>query len=54
MGRPKRPIQGETDESVIIDSWSLGAHNIIKEDGQWKILGDQVPFDTGRTFHPLF
>lgn len=54
MGKPKRPIPGETEESIIIDSWSLGAHNLIKEDGKWKILGDQVPFDTGRTFHPLF
>ncbi|MBI5893538.1 MAG: hypothetical protein HZB79_07805 [Deltaproteobacteria bacterium] len=54
MGRPKKPIPGEGDESIIIDSWSLGAHNLIKEDGKWKILGDQVPFDTGRTFHPLF
>lgn len=54
MGKPKRPIPGETEESIIIDSWSLGAHNIIREDGKWKILGDQVPFDTGRTFHPLF
>ncbi|HBO84032.1 MAG TPA: hypothetical protein DD641_03480 [Deltaproteobacteria bacterium] len=54
MGKPKRPIPGETEESIIIDSWSLGSHNLIKEDGKWKILGDQVPFDTGRTFHPLF
>ena len=54
MGKPKKPIPGEIEESIIIDSWSLGAHNIIKEDGKWKILGDQVPFDTGRTFHPLF
>lgn len=54
MGRPKKPIPGEGDESIIVDSWSLGAHNLIKEDGKWKILGDQVPFDTGRTFHPLF
>lgn len=54
MGRPKKPIPGEGDESIIVDSWSLGAHNLVKEDGKWRILGDQVPFDTGRTFHPLF
>ncbi|MBI3814074.1 MAG: nuclear transport factor 2 family protein [Nitrospinae bacterium] len=42
------------DEVVEIDSWKLAVHNVIKEDGKWKILGDQVSYDTGRTFHPLF
>jgi len=54
MGRPKKPIAGETGESVIIDSWKLAVHNLIKENDGWKILGDQIPYDTGRTFHPLF
>lgn len=54
MGRPKKPIAGETAESVIIDSWKLAVHNLIKENDTWKVLGDQIPYDTGRTFHPLF
>jgi hypothetical protein len=53
-GRPKRPEIGDVNEKIVIDSWKLAVHNFIKEDGVWKILGDQVPYDTGRTHHPLF
>lgn len=53
-GKPKKPAVGDINEQLVIDSWKLAVHNFIKEDGSWKILGDQVPYDTGRTHHPLF
>lgn len=53
-GKPKKPAVGDVNEQLVIDSWKLAVHNFIKEDGVWKILGDQVPYDTGRTHHPLF
>lgn len=53
-GKPKKPAIGDVNEQLVIDSWKLAVHNFIKEDGSWKILGDQVPYDTGRTHHPLF
>lgn len=53
-GKPKKPAVGDVNEQLVIDSWKLAVHNFIKEDGSWKILGDQVPYDTGRTHHPLF
>ena len=53
-GKPKKAAVGDVNEQLVIDSWKLAVHNFIKEDGAWKILGDQVPYDTGRTHHPLF
>lgn len=53
-GKPKSAAVGDVNEQLVIDSWKLAVHNFIKEDGAWKILGDQVPYDTGRTHHPLF
>lgn len=53
-GKPKKPAVGDVNEQMVVDSWKLAVHNFIKEDGAWKILGDQVPYDTGRTHHPLF
>ena len=47
-------IAEPNQEIVTIDAWSFASHNVIKENGNWKILGDQIPFDTGRAFHPLF
>ena len=42
------------NESVVIDSWSQSVHEFIKEDGQWKIYGNQVDFDIGQERHVLF
>lgn len=53
-GKPRSASVGDVNEQLVIDSWKLAVHNFIKEDGAWKILGDQVPYDTGRTHHPLF
>lgn len=54
-GVPKTPgIAESEEESVVVDQWNIASHNVIKEDGKWKILGDQIPFDAGRAFHPLF
>ena len=55
MGKPRKPMRRETgDDLVVIDSWKFSVHYLVFEDGGWKILGDQIPYDTGRTFHPLF
>ena len=55
LGKPTKHFPGEVSgEAVVIDSWKFSVHYLIKEDGRWKILGDQIPYDTGRTFHPLF
>ncbi len=55
MGKPAKDFPGMVPgEAVVIDSWKFSVHYLIREDNAWKILGDQIPFDTGRTFHPLF
>ncbi len=53
LGEPQTPT---AEEGIItaIDSWKFAVHQLIKEDGMWKILGNQVPYDTGQEHHPLF
>ncbi len=45
---------GSEQESTIIDSWGSATHDLIKEDGVWKIYGNQVPYQTGLKRGPLF
>ncbi|MBI5184123.1 MAG: nuclear transport factor 2 family protein [Nitrospinae bacterium] len=47
-------LLGSGAEPIVIDSWTAATHEFIKEDGQWKIYGNQVNYDVGQERHVLF
>ncbi|HHL40271.1 MAG TPA: hypothetical protein ENJ37_07180 [Deltaproteobacteria bacterium] len=53
LGEPAVPSADEGTVGVI-DSWKFATHQLVRENGEWKILGNQVPYDSGEEHHPLF
>lgn len=47
-------LLGSGSEAIVIDSWTAATHDFTKEDGQWKIYGNQVTYDVGQERHVLF
>lgn len=47
-------LLGSQAEPIVIDSWTASTHDFIKEDGEWKIFGNQVKYDVGQERHILF